>query len=168
MTKKIILANTIMDIVWIIIGAAFIIAGIVGTVVPVMPGTPLSYVGLIFLQLTEKPPFDLSFMLVWALIVILVSGLDYLATIIGTQRMGGTRYGIAGCLIGGVFGLFVFPPFGLILGPIAGAFIGELIGGKNQDHAMKAAMEAVLGFFISTFIKLIVSLTIAYYFIVNI
>jgi len=157
-----------MDIVWILIGAIFIIAGVVGSIVPAMPGTPLSYVGLIFLQLTEHPPFDLSFMLIWALIVVIVSGLDYLATIIGTQRMGGTRYGIFGCLIGGVAGLILFPPFGIILGPIAGAFIGELMAGKNRDQALKAAMGAVLGFFVSTLIKLIVSLTLAYYFIVNI
>ena len=157
-----------MDIVWILIGAIFIIAGIVGSIVPVLPGTPLSYVGLIFLQLTEYPPFDLSFMLIWALIVVIVSGLDYLATIIGTQQMGGTRYGIFGCLIGGVAGLILFPPIGIIFGPIAGAFIGELIAGKNRYQALKTAMGAVLGFFVSTFLKLIVSLTLGYYFIVNI
>jgi len=157
-----------MDIVWIIIGAVFIIAGIVGSIVPVMPGTPLSYVGLIFLQFTEHPPFDLSFMLVWALIVVIVSGLDYLATIVGTHRMGGTRYGIFGCLIGGVVGLILLPPFGIIFGPVAGAFIGELLAGKNRAQALKAAAGAVLGFFVSTFIKLVVTLTLAYYFIVNI
>ncbi|MEX0660337.1 MAG: DUF456 domain-containing protein [Balneolaceae bacterium] len=157
-----------MDIIWIIIGAVFIIAGIIGSVIPVMPGTPLSYVGLLFLQLTQTPPFSLTFMLVWALIVVVVSSLDNLASIVGAQRMGGTRYGIFGCLIGGILGLFIFPPFGLILGPIAGAFLGELFGGKNRDQAMKAATGAVLGFFVSTFIKLIVSLILAYYFIVNV
>lgn len=157
-----------MDLVWIIIGASFIIVGIIGSVIPVMPGTPLSYLGLLFLQLTQTPPFSLTFMLIWALIVILVSGLDNLASIVGAQRMGGTRYGIWGCLFGGVLGIFIFPPFGLILGPIAGAFIGELIGGKNRDQAIRAATGAVLGFFVSTILKLIVSLILAYYFIVNI
>lgn len=157
-----------MDIVWIIIGSVFIIAGIIGSVIPVVPGTPFSYLGLIFLQLTENPPFEIYFMLIWAVIVFIVSGLDYLATIFGTQQMGGTRYGIAGCLIGGVIGLIIFPPLGIILGPIAGAYIGELVGGKNRDQALKAGMGAVFGFFISTVLKLVVSLTLAYYFVVNI
>lgn len=157
-----------METILIILGACLMIAGIMGAFLPVIPGTPFSYLGLVCLQLTSTPPFSLTFMIVWAVIVITVTSLDGLASVAGAQRMGGTRYGIIGCIIGAVIGFFLFPPLGIIIGPIFGAFAGELLAGKKMDLAMKAAWGAILGFFVSTFIKVLVSLILAFYFFTNI
>lgn len=86
----------------------------------------------------------------------------------GARRMGGSKYGIYGCMIGGVLGIFIFPPFGIILGPIAGAFIGEFMYGKKSKTAFKAALGSFAGFVVAMFLKISVSLILGYYFFSNI
>ncbi len=157
-----------MDVIWIIAGFVFILAGLIGAVAPFIPGPPFSYMGLLFLQLTEVPPFSLSFLITWALIVIAVTFLENIASVIGARQMGGTRYGIWGCIAGIIIGFFIFPPFGIIIGPVIGAYGGEITGGKKPDIALKAAAGALLGFFVSTLLKAVVSLVLACYFVVNV
>jgi uncharacterized protein YqgC (DUF456 family) len=65
-----------MDLILIIVGAGLITAGFIGSILPVMPGTPLSYVGLLALQLTSAHPFSVSFLVIWALVVIALIVLD--------------------------------------------------------------------------------------------
>lgn len=157
-----------MEIFWIILGFIFIITGIIGAFLPVLPGTPISYLGLLCLQLTPNPPFSLKFLIVWALIVIMVQLLEQVASVAGAKKWGASRYGIFGSIAGAILGFFLFPPFGIVIGPIAGAFAGEIYGGKSSDLALRAAMGAVLGFLAGTFLKVIVALIIAYYFVINI
>lgn len=153
-----------MEIIWIIAGSLFIIAGIAGSFLPVIPGPPLSYVGLLLLQLTSPAPFSASFLIGWAVVVILVSSLEHLIPAIGSNRMGGTKYGFWGCVIGGVMGIFFFPPLGIIIGPMIGAFAGEILAGQNSDRALRAAMGSFIGFFVGTVIKVAVSFVLAFYF----
>lgn len=154
-----------MTVIWIGIGAALIMAGIVGSFLPGIPGTPLGYIGLLSLQLLPDPPFTFLYLLTWGVIVLVVTFLDQLLPAAGSGRMGGTKYGVVGCLIGAIAGLIFFPPLGLLVGPVAGAFIGELIGGQKSDRALRAAIGSFLGFFVSTVIKVAVSLIMAYVFI---
>jgi len=153
-----------MEIVWIIAGTLFILTGIVGSFLPVIPGPPLSYVGLLLLQITSPSPFSGSFLIGWAIVVIIVSSLEHLMPAIGSNRMGGSKYGVWGCIIGAIFGLFLFPPFGFIIGPLVGAFAGEIIAGHDRDLAFRAAIGSFIGFFVSTLIKVVVSFVLAYYF----
>jgi len=154
-----------MDILLIIIGAALIITGIIGSFLPVLPGLPFSYAGLLILQLTSFTPFTTMFLVYWAIIIIVVMSLESILPAVGSERMGGTRYGIWGCIIGGVIGIFVFPPFGIIIGPMIGAFIGELISGQKSDMALRAAIGSFIGFFVGTVIKVAVSFVLAFHFI---
>ena len=87
--------------------------------------------------------------------------------IYGTKRFGGTKYGIWGCTIGLLAGLF-FPPWGIILGPFVGALLGELAGNANADHAFKAALGSFLGFLFGTLLKLISCLVMGYYLLTGI
>jgi len=114
-----------MEIIWIVAGSLLILAGIAGSFLPVIPGPPLSYVGLLLLQFTSTSPFSASFLIGWAVVVIVVSSLDHLIPAIGSSRMGGTKYGFLGCIIGGLIGLIFFPPLGIIIGPMIGAYAGE-------------------------------------------
>lgn len=157
-----------METIWIILGALLIISGIIGSLIPVLPGTPLSYLGLLCLQLTGNPPFTFTFLVVWAMIVAIIQFLEQIASVAGARKMGATRYGIIGSILGMIAGFLLFPPIGIIIGPVAGAFAGEMLGGKSYDLAFRATMGAVLGIFVSTLLKFLVALTMAYYFFTNI
>ncbi len=156
-----------MDIIWIIIASAFILGGIVGSVAPLLPGPPLSYLGFLVVQLRTDPPFSLKFMLIWAIIVAIVSVLEYVIPIYGTRKFGGSKYGLWGCSIGLFAGLF-FGPWGIIPGPFVGAFIGELIANNQSDQALKAALGSFIGFLFSTLLKLVVCVVMAWYFVVGV
>ena len=103
-----------LDIILMIIGGILIITGIIGCILPVLPGPVLSYSGLLALQLTSPHPFSLQFMVIYALLTILVGVLDYVIPIYGTKKLKGSKYGIWGCIAGLVLGLFFFFPFGII------------------------------------------------------
>lgn len=157
-----------MELLWIILGGLFIIAGIIGSFLPVIPGPPLSYIGLLLLQLTPEPPFTLMFLFIWAFITGVAVTLDSLVPAAGSKRYGGSKYGIYGCLIGGLIGLFFFPPAGILVGPIVGAFAGEIVAGKKSDSAFRSAMGSFIGIFVATALKFAVTLIMGYYFVTNI
>jgi len=155
-----------MTTLLIILGIIFLIIGIIGCIIPGLPGPPLAYIALILLQFTEVVPYDTRFMLTWAMIVVAVTLLDYYVPVWGTQKFGGSKFGMWGSIIGLVLGLSA-GPIGIILGPFFGAFIGELIGGENADNALRAGFGAFLGFVAGTIMKLGVTIMIIYYFVVE-
>ncbi|MEP2773456.1 MAG: DUF456 domain-containing protein [Fulvivirga sp.] len=154
-----------MDIIWIILGSLCMLVGLIGCLLPVLPGPPISYLGLLLLQLTEDTPFSTQFMIIWLGITVVVVVLDYLIPAFGTKKYGGSRWGVAGTVIGLIVGIFIFPPFGIIIGPIAGALIGEALSGKTSEQAMRAAFGSFIGFLFGTMIKLMASSVMIYYFI---
>lgn len=156
-----------MEIFLIILAFACIILGILGSVLPVLPGVPLSYVGILLLHFTEKVQFSTQILILWAVLVILVQLLDYYVPIWGTKKFGGSKRGVWGCAIGMVVGMF-FGPWGIILGPFAGAIVGELTGGKQTQDAIKAGFGSFMGFLLGIVSKLIVGGFLLYYAIVNV
>lgn len=153
-----------MEVLWIVISSLLMLAGLVGCILPLIPGPPLSYAALLLLQLTSTAIFSTRFLVIWAIVVVVVTALDYVVPLYGTKRFGGTRYGIWGCAIGLIVGLW-FGPIGIILGPFFGAFIGEWMGHRNGDQALRAALGSFFGFLFGTLIKLVVSVTLLYYFV---
>src|SRR5210317_179690 len=99
-----------MDLIWIIISGLLILVGIIGCIVPIIPGPPISFIGLLLLQLKQDPPFTARFLAIWAVIAAAVTILDYVVPAWGTKKFGGSRYGMWGSIIGLIIGLFV-PPF---------------------------------------------------------
>jgi uncharacterized protein len=153
-----------MDTFLIVTGAILMILGIAGAVLPLLPGPPLSYCGLLLLHFTSKYQFSTRFLIIWAIITILVALLDYLVPVWGAKKFGAGKAGVWGCIIGLAIGMFVFPPFGIIFGPLAGAVIGELIAGKKATHAMKAGFGSFAGFMAGVLLKVITSVMMAWYF----
>ncbi|MBR5189210.1 MAG: DUF456 domain-containing protein, partial [Paludibacteraceae bacterium] len=94
-----------MDVLLFIVSALLMLVGIIGSVVPALPGPPLSYVGLLLLQLTDKVQFSTSFLVVWGIVVLAVTILDYLLPIWTTKKVGGSKAGINGSIIGMVVGI---------------------------------------------------------------
>ena len=142
-----------MDIILIILGIVCLLLGMVGCFLPVLPGPPLSYLGLLLLHWTEQVHFSTTCLLIWLLLVIVVQILDYISPVLGTKYAGGSTGGNRGCMIGTVAGLFVFPPWGILIGPFVGAVIGELISGKQSVDAVQAGFGAFLGFLFSVVAK---------------
>ncbi|MEX0719326.1 MAG: DUF456 domain-containing protein [Balneolaceae bacterium] len=156
-----------MELIWIILGAALIIIGLVGAFLPIIPGLPFSYLGLIILQLVHHP-FGFMFFLVWGIIVVLLSFvLDSAIPAWSTAKFGGSPFGITGSVAGLVVGIF-FPPLGFIFGPLIGAFIGEIIAGNKSDKALKSAFGAFIGFMAATGLKVIAAGVMAWYYFSNI
>jgi hypothetical protein len=110
-------------------------------------------------------PFTLKFLVIWGLITLAVSLLDYLLPIYGAKKYGGSRKGIYGSVVGLVIGLFFFPPLGIIIGPFIGALLGELISGKTGKDAFRASIGSFIGFLSGTAAKLVVSGILTYHFI---
>lgn len=151
---------------WTVIGGILMLAGIIGCLLPFLPGPPLSFFGLLLLQVKETAPFTTKFLLIWAVVVIVITVLDYLVPIYGTKRFGGTKYGLWGCAIGLIAG-FWFGPVGIIAGPFLGALLGEWLANRNSDQAFKAAIGSFVGFLVGTVLKLIASGVMTYYFIMS-
>lgn len=143
-----------MDVVLLIVVCLCILTGIIGCIVPGLPGTPIAYAGLWIAQATEKVDFTWQTLLLWGIVTIVVSVLDYVVPAWGTKQFGGTKWGVWGSTIGVFVGLF-FGAVGVIIGPLAGAVIGELIGGKEMTQALKAGWGSFIGLLFGTIIKLI-------------
>lgn len=156
-----------IDILWIVIGMILLIVGIIGCILPILPGQILSWASLLMLQLQRDPPFTAKFIFVWALITAGVTLLDYFVPIWGTKKLGGSKTGMWGATIGLIFGIFFFPPFGLIIGPFIGAVIGELIAGKNSNVAFRSGLGSFFGFVAGTMMKLVISFIMGYYFVIH-
>jgi uncharacterized protein YqgC (DUF456 family) len=154
-----------MDTLLIIIGAIAIVVGILGCILPVIPGPPISYLGLIALELTSQVDYSAKFLIIYAFLAGLVTLLDFWVPVYGTKKFGGTHKGVWGSIIGLVFGLIFLPPFGIIIGPFIGAVIGELISGKESKSALKAGFGSFIGFLTGTVMKLGVSIMMGYHFV---
>ena len=108
-----------MDILLIILGILCLLTGLAGCFLPVLPGPPVSYAGLLLLHFTDKIHFSTTHLILWALLVIIVQVLDYVTPMLGTKYSGGGKWGNWGCVIGTIAGLFVFPPWGVLIGPLS-------------------------------------------------
>lgn len=166
-----------MDILLIILGAICLLLGLVGCVAPVVPGVPLSYLGLWLLHWTERVQFSWQFLLIWAVVTIVIQVLDYFIPAWGTKKFGGSKYGVWGSTIGLLAGLFM-GPMGIILGPFIGAVIGEMIyfnrhpqsadnqaANSNFNRALRAGLGSFIGLLTGTVLKLICCGMMVFYFV---
>ena len=153
-----------LDIVLVILGFCLIVGGIVGCIVPAMPGPPLSFVALLLLQITRFGDFSVRFLVIAAGVTVIITVVDYALPVWGTRKWGGTRAGIIGAVIGLLVGL-LFAPVGIIVGPFAGAVVGELLTGRNADTALRSGFGSFIGFLFGTVMKLTVCLAFTFYFI---
>ena len=153
-----------LDIFLVILGLCFLIVGLIGCILPVIPGPPLSYVALVLLQITRFADFSGKFLLIAALITVIVTVVDYLLPIWGTKKIGGSRAGTIGAVLGLIVGLF-FVPVGIFLGPFVGAFLGETIVGRDTKTALRSGLGSLMGFLMGAVMKLTVCIVFSYYFI---
>jgi len=152
------------DYILLILGIIFMILGIIGCLVPVLPGPPLSFLGLILLHLTRFGQFATTTLIILGSIAVVVTVLDFIVPVWGTKKFGGSKYGTKGAIIGLIIGFFL-GPLGIILGPLIGAFVGEMIFKDDLNYAFKACFGSLLGFLTSIGLKLAASLVMTFYFV---
>ena len=153
-----------LDYIWVALGIILILVGLVGCIVPVLPGPPISFLGLLFLQFSRFGDFSATFLLVMAFVALAVTVLDYVVPVWGTKKTGGSKAGIWGATLGMLAGIIFFPPVGIILGPLVGAIIGEAVRGASLKQSFRAGMGSLLGFMLGTGLKLIASMIMTFYF----
>lgn len=152
------------DYILLILSIILMIIGIIGCLVPVLPGPPVSYLGLILLHVTRFAQFSNTVLISLAVVTVIVTIVDYIVPIWGTRKFGGSKYGMRGATVGLIIGLFLGPA-GIILGPFIGAIVGELIFKDDMKYALKAGFGSLLGFLTGVGLKLAASFVMAFYYV---
>ncbi len=152
------------DYILLTFSIILMILGIIGCLVPVLPGPPLNFVGLIMLQITRFGDFSSRLLIVMGIIAVVVTILDYVVPIWGTRKFGGSKYGMRGATVGLIVGLFLGPA-GIIIGPFVGAFVGEMIFRDDFRYALKGSFGSLLGFLTGIGLKLAASFLMTFYFV---
>jgi uncharacterized protein YqgC (DUF456 family) len=134
------------------------VTGLSGLLLPVVPGAPILFLGLLFGAWAE----DFRYIGVWTLLILAgMAGLTYVvefaASILGVKKFGGSRRAMAGAVLGGVVGLFLGIP-GILLGPFVGAVIGELSLQRSLDQASRAGFGTIVGLAIGVAGKLAIGI----------
>jgi uncharacterized protein len=153
-----------MDVFLLVVGSLLMLLGLAGCVLPFLPGPPLCYAALLIQQFQAVPPYTTRFLIIWAVVTVVVTALDYVIPVYGTQKYGGTKYGMWGCVIGLIAGIWM-GPVGIIIGPFVGAFIGELLANSSSEQALRAAFGSFMGFLVGTLLKLVACFVMVWYFI---
>lgn len=154
-----------MSILFLILGALAVLAGIVGCILPLLPGPPVAWLGLLLLHFSKYAHVSGRLLIITAVITILIILLDYFMPVWATKRFGGTKAGQRGAAIGIIAGFFI-GPWGIIIGPLVGAFVGEMIvAPKEGNRAVKAAIGSFIGFLMSMGLRLIWCVLLAWWFV---
>lgn len=154
-----------IESILIFVGLLIAVVGLIGCIIPVIPGPPLNFLSLVILELAIEDAFPLDFYFLWGGITIVVTVLDYVLPIMGAKVYKASSFGIWGSIIGMVIGILFLPPFGMILGLFIGAVLGELIAGKEDWEALKIGTVTFIASMLMIFIKLAVSGIMTFYFI---
>ena len=152
------------DYILLILGILLMILGIIGCLVPVLPGPPFSFLGLILLHLSRFGQFSNTALITLGAIAVVITVLDYIVPVWGTRKFGGSKYGMRGATVGLIIGLFL-GPLGIVLGPLFGAFVGEMIFKDDINYALKAGFGSLIGFLTGIGLKLAASFIMTFYFV---
>jgi uncharacterized protein YqgC (DUF456 family) len=149
----------------IVLGFIILAAGIVGCVLPIIPGPPLAYAALILLSIARKwEAVSPTVLIVLGVAAAAVTVMDYLMPLITSKWNGASKAGIWGSVAGMIVGMVFFPPFGVIIGTFVGTVLGELLFSNRPEGALKAGWGVFLGTMLGIALKLAISGVIAVYF----
>ncbi|OPX86756.1 MAG: hypothetical protein A4E53_02788 [Pelotomaculum sp. PtaB.Bin104] len=156
-----------MAIIGIIVAVVFFTVGVIGTILPMLPGAPLIWLGmLIYGLLVNFENLTWFFFIGQGLAVALVFLIDYLAGVVGAKHYGGSRAAIWGSILGGLLGTLLLGPFGLIIGPFIGAVVGEFYRNNDLNKAFQVGIGTLIGFLGGTVLKLAVEVIMIIWFFI--
>jgi hypothetical protein len=143
----------------LLLTALLMIAGLAGSVLPGIPGSPLILLGaFLYAWYTGFAQITWTTLLGLLILTLLSQFVDFFASVLGVKRRGGSRWGMAGALLGGIFGIFAGGIVGLILGTFLGAFFLEMIHTRNVEASWKSGVGTLIGFLFGTLGKLGIAL----------
>lgn len=158
-----------MNTIALIISIVLFIIGIMGTILPALPGAILVFGGmLIYGFMTQFESLDLYFYVIQGLLLLFTFFADFLVTAVSTKKFGGSKRAQCGAAIGTVLGVIIFGPLGIILGPFVGATISELIDGIEVKKALYTGLGSVFGALGGTVSKIIIEIIMIIYFFIKI
>ena len=157
-----------VTIALIIVCSVLMVVGLLGVVLPILPGIPLAWLGLFIYAIgTSFERISIATVIVFSILTVLALLLDFLAPMLGAKKYRASKLGVFGAFLGFTVGIFVLGFWGIILGPFIGALLGELIAGRRPRQALGSAFGTFLGFVAGTLFKIIVILVMAGFFIAS-
>ena len=156
-----------MSVILCIVAGVLLLLGFLGTFVPVLPGAPLAWAGLLAAYFSEYTDISILCLIITAVIAVIVSVVDNIFPVAMTKKFGGSKYATTGATVGLIVGFFT-GPWGIILGPFFGALIGEFINKEGRNEGVfKAAFGAFMGFLLGTGLKMITVLGFIWVFVIS-
>ena len=155
-----------LEVVLIAIGLILALAGMIGCILPVIPGPLLSFSALLLLSWTKKwQIFSPSFLIIMGALTAILMAFDYIAPALGAKKFGASKSGLWGSVMGMIIGIFFVPPWGLMIGAFVGALVGELAAGKSGRKALRAGWGILIGNVFGVGIKLAFTAVILFYYV---
>ena len=146
-----------MDMALYLLAAALIIGGLIGAVIPALPGLPMIFGGIWLTAAVD----DYRHLGLWWLLIIGGLGtagvvIEFIASTLGAKRVGASRLALWGASLGTLAGMFLGIP-GLLLGPFIGALLGELASGTSVLRSAHVGVGTWIGLLFGTLMKLVIS-----------
>ena len=157
-----------MDNILVIAGFILSIVGVIGCIIPGIPGPPLNFIAIVLLKIVYPDQVSWLAVILFGIITLAVTILDYAVTLLGGKLFKASKSGIIGSTIGMLIGIFIFPPFGIFIGLIVGAVVGEIVSGKTKTQAAKTGAGIFVLSIVAMVIKLGASSVMSVYFLIKI
>jgi hypothetical protein len=155
-------------IVMTVLGSVAVIVGLIGCIVPILPGPIVSYVALVLISIVAGwDLYSVATLVVLAVLAVGTTLLDSVLPAVSSKRAGAGRAGVWGSIIGMLIGTIFFPPFGMIIGAFVGAFAAELLFNRQNRAPLRAAVGVFKGTVLATLLKVLAAGIIGFYFVVG-
>ena len=158
-----------MEAFWWLFAIVLMALGLIGTVIPIVPGTTIILAAAVVhrVALGADRSLGMSALITMLVLSLVTYAIDAAAGFLGAKRFGATKWGLIGGAAGALLGLF-FGLLGLFVGPVIGAIAGEIIGGKEVMKAGRAGWGTFLGGLAGVVAKLFIGLIMIVIFLMNV
>jgi uncharacterized protein YqgC (DUF456 family) len=154
--------------IYYLVAGVLIVVGLLGTILPVLPGLPVMFAGMLLAAWAgDFQHIGAGTLAALGLLVLLSIAVDLASSVMGAQRSGASRKGLWGAGIGGFAGIFFGIP-GLVAGPFLGASLGEMAHGRAWRDASKIGLGTWLGILVGAVLKLMLALAMLVLFALSI
>ena len=148
-----------MDVILSILAVVLLLVGIVGCVLPIIPGQVLAYCGLLCCYFCSYSDITTSYLWIYLALTAIVTVADFVLPAYMTKLSGGSRAGSVGATVGLVVGMLLGSVVGAIVGPFIGAVVGELVhDSSSTERAIKVGFGSFISFLVGTGLKLIIAI----------
>ncbi|MGM0674978.1 MAG: DUF456 domain-containing protein [Spirochaetota bacterium] len=155
-----------LTILMTVLGSVAVIVGLIGCVVPVLPGPIVSYLALVLISLAGGwDLYSVATLIILAVLAVGTTVMDSALPAMSSRKAGAGRAGVWGSILGMLIGTIFFPPFGMIIGAFLGALVFEIVFNPENRAPLKAAMGVFKGTVLATLLKIVAAGIIGFYFV---